>query len=549
MRRLVLLLSLVLWSAPALAAHDVLNIGISQFPANFNPLIDPVLAKVYIEGMARRSFTVHDQSWKVTCLLCVSLPTLENGGARKETLPNGKTGVALTYTINPDAKWGDGVPVTTEDVQFTWEVGKSPQSGVADSDLFNEITSIDVKDAKTFTLHMNRLDFDYNAINDFEILPAHIERAAFTDPSQYRNRSLYETDPTNPGLWNGPYKITEVQRGQYVVLDQNPNWWGKKPYFKRIVVKSVEVTPYLEANLLSGSVDMIPGEIGFTLDAAFAFMTRHRPEWNVTFKEDLSYEHISVNLDNPTWQDVRMRQALLYGVDRASMIQQIFQGKQQVANSLVSPLDWVYEPDVPKYPYDVARANQLLDDAGWKRGPDGNRKNAQGQPLTIDLMTTAGLRNREVMELYMQQAWQRLGIPVHLDNQPARTFFGDTVMKHQYKDLAMFAWVSAPENVPKAELYSSMIPTADNNWAGENSGGYRSPNMDQLIDQIEVELDRDKRKALWSQLQKLYATDLPDLPITFRSDPYILPTWLEGVEPTGNEYPSTLWVENWKAKE
>lgn len=542
-------LSLVILAGPAWAAHDVLNIGISQFPANFNPLIDPLVAKSYIEGMARRSFTVYDKDWKLACLLCTRVPSLENGGAVKEPLGNGRTGVAITYTIQPEARWGDGVPITTDDVTFTWEVGKSPSSGIADADLFNHITSIDVKDSKTFTLHFDRLVFDYAAINDFEILPAHLERPAFADPSQYRDRSLYETDTTNPGLYDGPYLITQVERGQFVVLEPNPYWWGTKPYFKRIVVKSIEVTPYLEANLLSGNVDMIPGEIGFTLDAAFAFMTRHRPEWNVTFKPGLSYEHVSVNLDNPAWSDVRMRRALLYGLDRASMIREIFQGKQQVADSLVNPLDWVFQPDVPKYPYDQAMANRLMDEAGWPRGPDGNRRNAQGTPLTIDLMTTAGLRNREVMELFMQQAWQRLGIPVAIRNQPARTFFGDTVLHRLYRDLAMFAWVSAPENVPFAELYSTQVPSQDNNWSGENSGGYRSARMDRLIDAIQVELDRDKRKALWAELQRLYATDLPDLPLTFRSDPYVLPTWLEGVEPTGNEDPSTLWVEDWRAKE
>jgi len=93
-----------------------------------------------------------------------------------------------------------------------------------------------------------------------------------------------------------------------------------------------------------------------------------------------------------------------------------------------------------------------------------------------------------------------------------------------------------------------MTPTAANNYAGQNVGGYRNPKMDALIDAIETELDRPKRKELWKQLQALYAEDLPDLPLTYRSDPFVLPVWLKGVEPTGHQYPTTLWVENWKAQ-
>ncbi|HLN23781.1 MAG TPA: peptide ABC transporter substrate-binding protein [Patescibacteria group bacterium] len=551
-RRLALCLILALGLAAPLAAkaepRDQLVIGISQFPSNFNPLIEGMVAKNYILGMGLRPFTTYDKDWKLVCLLCTQLPTIENGLAVPETLPNGKKGVALTYTIQPQAKWGDGTPVTTEDVIFTWEVGKHPQSGISNAELFRRIRAIDVKDAKTFTLHVTKLTFDYNAINDFQILPAHLERKAFADPAGYKTHSLFETDTTNPGLYYGPYRVTQVARGQYVVLEANPTWWGKPPAFKRIVVKAIEASPALEANLLSGGLDMIAGELGMTVDAALAFERRKRPEWDVIYKPGLVYDHFTVNVENPALADKRVRQALLYGLDRDSMVRQIFEGKQAVADTMVNPLDWCADPNVRKYPFDTAHAGQLLDAAGWPAGPDGARRNTKGERLSLELMTTAGNRNREVMELYAQQAWKRLGIDVTLRNQPARTFFGETVLHHNFPSLALFAWVSAPENVPRTTLHSDMVPSPANNFAGQNAGGYRSPEMDKLIDAIEIELDRDKRRVLWSQLQALYAEDLPDLPLTFRSDPYVLPKWLKGVEPTGHQAPTTLWVENWRAE-
>ena len=185
---------------------------------------------------------------------------------------------------------------------------------------------------------------------------------------------------------------------------------------------------------------------------------------------------------------------------------------------------------------------------GWTKGPDGIRRNPQGQKLTLELMTTAGLRNREVMELVIQQAWKRLGVESTIRNQPARTFFGESVLRHNFPATALFAWMSAPESVPRTTLHSDMVPNASDNFAGQNVGGYRSQKMDGLIDSIETELNRDKRRDLWKQLQALYAEDLPDLPLTFRSDPYVLPIWLKGVEPTGHQYPTTLWVESWRAE-
>jgi peptide/nickel transport system substrate-binding protein len=533
---------------PARAAHETLTIGISQFPPNFNPLINATVAEAYIRGMVLRPFTQYDKDWKLICMLCTELPTLENGKAVIEDLPDGKKGVALTYTIQPEAKWGDGVPVTTDDVTFTWEVGKNAQSGVSNAELFRRITAIDVKDAYTFTLHINKLTFDYNQIDDFQIIPAHLEKAAFADPAEYKNRSLYETETTNPGLYYGPYKITQVERGQFVLLEPNPTWWGKKPYFAKVVVKSIDATPALAANLLSGGVDMVAGELGFTVDAALAFETRHRPEWTITYKQGLSFEQLSPNLDNPILADKRVRQALLYGFDRAKLIQQVYQGKQIVADSYVNPLDWCYDPNVKKYPYDQAKAQALLAEAGWKKGADGMLVNAQDKPFNIEIMTTSGNYNRETTELFVQSQWKLLGINVTFHNQPARTMFGEAVLKHAYPDFALFGWFSSPENVPRETLRSDMVPTAENHYSGENSEGYRNPAMDKILDAIEVELDKTKRGELWKQLQALFAEDLPMLPITYRSDPYVLPLWLKGVEPTGHQAPTTLWIENWRVE-
>src|SRR5208282_4922553 len=452
----------------------------------------------------------------------------------------------LTYTIRPNARWGDGVPVTSEDVIFTWQVGRNPQSGVAEGELYRRILKIEAKDAKTFTVELDRLTYDYADFSGLDILPAHIEREAFSDPTQYRFRTRFDTDPTNPGLYDGPYRITEVSPGSHIVFERNPSWWGDPPFFRRIVVWTVENTAALEANLLAGGLDMVAGELGLPLDEALAFEKRHGGEFNVIYKPGLTYEHIDLNLDNPILGDRRVRQALLYGIDRKAISEEIYNGRDPVADSFVPPLDWMYAQDVLRYPFDPDKAKELLDAEGWRAQGKAIRKNQAGQRLSLELATTSGNRTRELVEEVLQSQWRQIGIDLHLKNQPARVLLGDT-MNHRRYTMAMFAWTSAPEDLPRGELYSTEIPSASNNYSGENFVGWKNPEADRLMDAIETELDRPRRGELWQRLQALYAEELPALPLYFRAEAYILAKWLQGVTPTGNEYPSTLRVENWRA--
>ncbi|MBM3567029.1 MAG: peptide ABC transporter substrate-binding protein, partial [Alphaproteobacteria bacterium] len=177
------------------------------------------------------------------------------------------------------------------------------------------------------------------------------------------------------------------------------------------------------------------------------------------------------------------------------------------------------------------------------------RHNAQGERLAFDFATTAGNRIRETVQQALQSQWRKVGVETRIRNQPARVFFGETVRKRAFQGLAMFAWYSSPESLPRTILHSSHIPAESNNFAGQNYAGYGNPEINALIDAIEVELDRDKRRALWKRFQALYASDLPALPLFFRADAYVLPKWMTGLVPTGHQEVSTLWVENWRPAE
>jgi peptide/nickel transport system substrate-binding protein len=547
LRRLAAFLAASLALAAPAAAKDELVIGMTQYPSSFNPNIGSMLAKTLVEGMTARPITAYDADWKLVCLLCTELPTLENGGARREEYEPGKKGIAVTFTLKPDLKWGDGTPVTTKDVAFAVEVGKHPQSGVTATEGYRRIRKLDIRDDRTFTLHVDRITFDFANIADLGLLPAHVERRIFeAAPADYRNKSAYETDTANPALWYGPYRVARIVPGASIDLERNPAWQGKAPYFKRIVFRIIENTAALEANLLSGSVDYVSGELGLSLDQALAFEKRHKDRFDVVYRPGLNYEHIDLNLGNPVLADRRVRQALLQGIDRAAISARLFDGKQAVADSNINPLDPMYSPGARHYAYDPAAARKLLDAAGFTDLRGGIRYNARGDRLSIELGTTAGNRSREQVQQVLQSQWKQIGVDVRLKAEPPRVFFGETVRKRGFSGMAMYAWVSSPQSVPRTTLHSQEIPAEANGWSGQNTVGYRSADMDRALDAAEVELDAGKRKALFAEIQRLYTEDLPVLPLYFRTDAFILPKALKGVRPTGHQNVSTLWVEDWR---
>ena len=523
---------------------DELVVAMTQMPGTWNPIISSMLAKSLIANMTARPVTAYDADWKLVCLVCTELPTIENGKARVIDLADGKKGMEIDVELR-DMRWGDGTPVTARDVEVTLEVGKHPLSGVASSDGYKRIIKLDVKDDRRFTMTIDRVTFDYNSIG-LQLLPAHIEKPIFdANPAEYRNKTAYDTQSTNPGLGFGPFRLTEIVPGSRVVLEQNPTWTGEKPHFKRITVRIIENTAALEANLLSGSVDYVLGELGLSLDQAIAFEKRHKDKYNVIYKPALIWEHIDVNLDNKLLADRRVRQAMLLAIDRKAISEKLFEGKQPIAHGGISELDPMFSPAARQYAYDPAAARKLLDEAGFSTLRNNVRQNAAGEKLSIELGTTAGNRVRELVAQVIQSQLRQVGIEVRLKAEPPRIFF-DAMGKRTYSGLGMYAWVQRPEGVPRSSLHSKEIPSAANGWSGQNYPGYANPEMDKALDAAERELDVVKRRALFAEIQKLAADDLPSLPLFFRVDPFVIPKPLKGVTPTGTLNSSTLWVERWR---
>lgn len=530
-------------------ARDALTIGVSQFPPGFNPLIESSAILAYIDGFTRRRITAYDADWKLVCMMCTELPSVENGRIADETRADGKKGKAVKFTIRPDLFWADGTKVTSEDIRFTWELARHPLSGVTNSDFFmNDIVDITVIDENNLIIH--RKD-RCNAADmaDFFVMPAHIEKPIFAqDAKEYRNRTMYTADTVNPGLYNGPYRIAKIERGSFVTLERNPHWKGPRAAFETVTVRAIENTAALQTNLLSGQVDLIAGEIGLSLDQAMALANREKQRFQVLIDTSLYFEHIDLNLDNPILADRRVRQALLHGIDRAALNAQLFGGQQKPAHVFLHPREEMFSDAVTQYAFDATKADALLTEAGWTKGADGIRRNTKGERLSLEFTTTAGQRSREQVQQILQRQWRSIGIEVLIRNVPPRVMFGQTLDRREFKGLAMFAWVAAPNQVPRTVYHETAIPSEANNWSGQNYTGWRNAEVNSLIEALETQCAPETQRANWTRLQQIFAQELPQLPLYFRANALILPAWLKGVQPTGHQYPSTLWIEQWRVE-
>jgi peptide/nickel transport system substrate-binding protein len=543
-------------SSQAAPNNTEFKIGIAQEFESFNPAIMSMVATQYMFQMVGHALVTLDANAHWVPQLVKSIPSLENKQAK---FSSDKKTIIATWELKDNANWGDGTPVTCADLAFTREVGMNDNISIPNKELYTQITKIewDPKTPKKCVFTYDKARWDFYQLGDFRPLPDHLERPIYekykNQKEGYEKNTNYTKNPTMDGLYNGPYKISEIKLSDHVTFVPNPQFYGKQPKIKKIQVKLIPNTGTLEANLRSGTVDKI-SSLGFAFDQALAFDKRVRAEkmpYEVVFKSSTTYEHIDLNLDNPILKDVRVRKAMVYAINREELVKALFEGKQEVAIHNTAPIDPWYTKDPKKivlYPYSKKDATRLLEDAGWKMEADGYR-HKDGKKLSLTFMTTAGDKTRENVQVFLQNQWKAVGIEILIKNQPARVFFGETTRHREFEAMAMYAWESSPETSPKTNLYSEKIPTEKNGWSGQNTTGYSSPKMDDYLNKLDGEFNAGKRKELMANILHLYTDDVFVIPLYYRAKVAVIPVGLTGFNMVSHQYAETNNVQDWEMKE
>ncbi|SPD67609.1 Dipeptide ABC transporter, substrate binding protein (plasmid) [Cupriavidus taiwanensis] len=409
-----------------------------------------------------------------------------------------KDSKTLTFHLRPNVKWHDGKPFTSADVKWTLEnVWKKlhPRNQI----LFGKVTRVDTPDALTVVLHFSEPSLavlsSLNS-NGAQVLPKHL----------YEGTDILNNPYNNKPVGTGPFVFKEWSKGNYIVLERNPDYWDKgKPYLDKIVFKVIPDASARAAALEKGEVQYAPFNPVPLKDAQ---RLSQLPSLKL---ETRGYEWLSpwlfmdVNIDRPYFKDVRVRQALAHAIDLNALNKVVWFGFGKPAVSpVVSTLGQFFNPSVPKYPYDPARAEALLDAAGLKRGADGNRLKIQ-----IDYLPYGDDYKRSAE--YIKQALKRVGVDVTVRTQDTPTYTRRVYGDRDF-DLAVvwFAGFADPL-VGVTRAYRS--DTVGKNIPWSNGSGYRGDEANRLIDQAQGSPSQAERVELFRKFQSVVQTDLPSIPL------------------------------------
>jgi peptide/nickel transport system substrate-binding protein len=315
-------------------------------------------------------------------------------------------------------------------------------------------------------------------------------------------------------------------------------------------MRLVENTAALLATLLAGDIDTVAtANMGLTLDQTLLLARTQAARFGFTFLPSLgSYEHLAVNHDNPLLADRRVRRAISMAIDRMTITARLFENRFEPALLFLHPSERDFDATVKTWPYDPPAARALLAEAGFRPGADGILVSAKGERLSIDLVSTAGNRTRELVGQVLQTQLKAIGIALVIKNEPARVMFGETLRQRRFSGLVEFDGGAGIGAVPVDMFASHYVPTAENAWSGRNYGGLRNPAMDAALTETRAELDPEARRLKWRRVLEIYAEEMPDIPLYFAATAIVTPAWATGLaNPARLGYP-TAWIEDWRPR-
>ncbi len=412
-----------------------------------------------------------------------------------ETSPDG---LSITLHLRKGVLWHDGKPFTAADVKWTLEnVWKTihPRNQAT----FAKVKQVDTPDDVTVILRLSEPSLailsSLNS-NGAQVLPKHL----------YEGTDVLNNPYNNKPVGTGPFVFKEWKKGEYIVLERNPNYWDKgKPYLDKVIYK---VVPDAAAR----SAGFEKGEIQYGALSPVPLKDAERLAKLPNLKVETSgYEWLSpwlfldFNVERGPLKDPRVRHALARAIDRKAISNVVWYGFAKPATSPVpSSLAAFHDANAASDPFDVKSADALLDDAGFKKGADGTRFT-----LFIDYIPYGDDYKRTAE--YIKQALKRVGVDVTIRTQDTAAFtkriYGDRDFDLQ---ITWFAAFSDPQIGVTRAYWSASI---GKNIPWTNGSGYRSPEVDQIISRVQGEADASKRVALFKDFQKIVLNDLPTLPL------------------------------------
>lgn len=423
-----------------------------------------------------------------------TLQPTPNLATKWEISPDSKT---FTFTLKQGVKWHDGQPFTADDVKFAYELYMNSDSGsIRAASLSQNIASVAVKDPQTVVFTLKDVVASFMTIDmAYGIVPKHL--LGSIAPKEFKTSEFSTRKPVG----TGPFKFKQQILGDRVEFTANPDYHRGATALDAYVYKVVKENAVTAQQLKTGELDFASISQNFADDA------KKQPNLTVVDYDTFTMLIQGYNVDpakGPAiFQDVNVRQALCYAIDRQAIAQKIYSGYATVAVGTESPVTWAYQPDkiTTKYEYDPKKAVQLLDGAGWKAGTDSIRAK-DGKRLSFTLYTVSGDPASASHMQVVQEAWKNIGVAMTLQLEEPTLVVNRASKSFDY-DMFFFGLTTTPE--PDQTRYWA----SNQHGPGANYYGYNNPKVDDLLMQGIRTLDIEQRKAIYIQAQNLIVADVP----------------------------------------
>ncbi len=458
------------------------------------------------------------------------VPSLANGLIKKQ--PDG--GYSITYELRKGMKWHDGAPVTAKDAKFQWEVMTS-SAPVTASYYEKNVAKVEVKDDYTFTTYLKE------AVGSMELgssvygyyygwfqIPEHLFRADFESAKKSGKWEAFVDKVNKNPVMAGPYKFKEYKEGQYLVLEAFDDYYMGRPNVDRIVFRIIKDQDVVFASILKGEVDF--GRYTLPFKESLQLQKDKGDLFDVTFTESVANQCVFVNFSDPAdpakphpiLSDLKVRQALLSAINRDQINQMFYQGKTSVPDTWITSIHFqaaaLKSPLVRKYPYDQAKAKELLAQAGWKANAAGVLEK-DGKPFEISLAAASGSADSETLAMLIQGMLKQVGVTVKIELKPAQVVWSETLPQRKF-DMMLSGWGYGLADEAKSYFGTEAIPTAKNSWAGNNFMGWSNAENDKIMDEALREVDPTKKGELYAKHFGLWTEALPYYPLVVDPTPH-----------------------------
>lgn len=412
-------------------------------------------------------------------------------------------GKTYTFKLRSDMKWSDGVPITAQDFVWTFDQAVKPENNYPYVSILAGIASYTAPDESTIVITLKDASCAGILVaGQITPLPEHTwGNLSWSDPEE-------NPEILNPSVVSGPWKLQEWKRDEYAVFVPNELYFGGVPLLDSYVVRIVPDASIRLQMLKTGEVDYAAVSAG---DYAGAQQSDNLKTYSWDPAQPTWY-FAGFNFNQALLQDIEMRHALSYAMPQQLIADKVFNGLAKPTYTTYSPPNWVYDPNVPKYNYDIAMAQGVLESAGYKLDEDGRRLDKNGDPIKLRIFFPSTDIQREQIATIAQEEWGKLGIGSEIIGMESKALF-DLLQNSPDK---WDVWIGLARDT--SDPHFTYQAWSESTIPQINTGAYINKAVEDLfVEGNAPPCDTNRRREIYQQIQQIISDDSPYVFLVYNS--------------------------------